>query len=90
MLLIMQFPPPSCHFISPQFKYSPKHLILEHLQSVLWTQAQSHTGTSRIFKISPTCLWGRSSGNLWCEAKILGIESNSMYMKYKKLDHMAC
>jgi hypothetical protein len=27
--LIMQFPPPSCHFIPLRSKYSPKHPVLE-------------------------------------------------------------
>jgi hypothetical protein len=33
-LLIMQFPPISCQFISLQSKYSPQHPVLKHPQSV--------------------------------------------------------
>jgi hypothetical protein len=29
-LLIMQFSPTSCHFVSLRFKYSPQHLVLKH------------------------------------------------------------
>jgi hypothetical protein len=33
-LLIMQFSPASRHFFSLRSKYSPKHLVLKHPQSV--------------------------------------------------------
>jgi hypothetical protein len=34
-LLIMQFSPTSCHFISLRSKYSPQHPVLKHPQSIL-------------------------------------------------------
>jgi uncharacterized membrane protein YqaE (UPF0057 family) len=37
-LLIMQFCPTSCHFVSLRFKYSPQHPFLKHLQSTFDTE----------------------------------------------------
>jgi hypothetical protein len=34
-LLVMQFPPISCHFISLRSKYSSQHPVLKHPQSVV-------------------------------------------------------
>jgi hypothetical protein len=34
-LLIMQFSPTSCHFISLRSKYSPQHPVLKHPQSII-------------------------------------------------------
>jgi hypothetical protein len=33
-LLIMQFSPISCHFVSLRYKYSPQHPVLKYPQSV--------------------------------------------------------
>jgi hypothetical protein len=51
-----------------------------------WTQAQSPAGSSRKIKISPTCLWRVG----WDDARILEIESNSRYRRYKESAHIAC
>jgi hypothetical protein len=39
-LLIMQFSPTSCHFMSLWPKYSPQHPVLKHPQSILLHQCQ--------------------------------------------------
>jgi hypothetical protein len=44
-LLIRQFSPASCHFIPLRSKYSRKHPVLEHPQSVFFLQRDTPSST---------------------------------------------
>jgi hypothetical protein len=58
----------------------------------MWFHEHWHNfkeGLLKKIKISPTCLWGGHKVS-WDKVKILEIQSNSRYRKYKKSNLMEC